>query len=253
MTETKSGSSNKIICCMAIHGREKLLEYTLKNLLEQNLLPHKIILIGDCSPELKSYIKRYSLIELIECTNAIPLGKKWQISINYSKKYEPDGILILGSDDFLVQNYIMKASEYLPEYDLIGQTFFYIFTINRNKTETILLWNGYDKKLTPHRYNEPIGAGRIFSKKILDTLNWKIFEDKNSCLDYISYQKVTKLKGKIKILDENLYCIGLSHYRYEYKHNKTGFKTYPTVSVVQNSELQKLAIFRQAINEMNLL
>lgn len=98
-----------------------------------------------------------------------PLPQKFNAAFLRAKEHEPDAVMLVGSDglisDQLVEYY---KTHYSPEEDFIlGLKDLYFYNVD---TAEMLHWHGLPTGL-------PIGHGRIFSKKILDNLDWKPYGD----------------------------------------------------------------------------
>src|SRR5690606_24137998 len=144
-----------------------------------------------------------------------PLGKKWNAGFLEAKKYNPDCCLFVGSSDWVSDNWIEYCSHYLKNYDLIGKPDFYLLDYGRRLR--VCHWAGYTDK---RRSNEPIGIGRILSKRILDKMGWKPMDDKlDSSLDWSMYQKVLLYSGAVKLINTtDIKSLSLSTSAWENKH-----------------------------------
>lgn len=115
----------------------------------------------------KNLVEKYNF-NYVECENI--LGKKFNAVFQLSQLSNPNYVLLLGSDSIinksLFQTYLSESNgkDYLGVVDL------YYYDVCHKKAK---YWPGY-KGL---REGEPIGAGRLFSKKLLDTLNWTPYSD----------------------------------------------------------------------------
>lgn len=98
-----------------------------------------------------------------------PLGAKWQYAVDNARLREPDLLITCGSDDLLCDDYIPKAMQFITTgYEFVGVSQWYMETA----TELYKAW--YCK--TPHL---AVGSGRVYTKALLDKVNWQIF-DKNA-------------------------------------------------------------------------
>lgn len=101
-----------------------------------------------------------------------PLGAKWQYAVSMARQKNPDLLLTCGSDDILNENYLKSAIMVIHRgYDFVGVSQWYMEDV-RKKT----IWKAWYK----HLPNFPVGSGRIYSKKLLDSINWQIFDRKAS-------------------------------------------------------------------------
>lgn len=178
-----------IICLIAIYNRHQIVKLNVE-LLKKQTIPIKIILIV-------STIKDKKLAECLNVdyifANNQPLGLKWQQGLEYCKKYNPQAIIINGSDDLLTANYCESIYKYILDgYDQVGLNNWYIYDTANKKT---FLSSYVDKNLM-------IGCGRIVSRKILDKIRWSYFPiNKSTGLDGYSLKQVKDCGGKIKILN----------------------------------------------------
>jgi len=154
-------NATKCIAVIPIKGRLPLLKHTIRRLYRKNGI-FKVICVGETKEEK----------ELVESEGGLfvqhenkPLGKKWNAGFLEAKKYNPDCCLFVGSSDWVSDNWVEYCSQYLKNYDLIGKPDFYLLDYGRRLR--VCHWLGYTDK---RRANEPIGIGRILSKRILDKI-----------------------------------------------------------------------------------
>lgn len=122
----------------------------------------------------------------VDHTNKI-LGKKWQSGLNKCRELNPDAVLICGSDDLLRHDWVKEISQ--KEDDLVGVNFWYVY--NPILDELILISYSNIR-------NDPVGAGRIFRKGILDAADWQIFPTEGGIgCDRYSYSIVLKHGGSV--------------------------------------------------------
>lgn len=100
-----------------------------------------------------------------------PLGLKWQKGVIEAQRLKANPLIICGSDDVLEKDFISNACRLIQTYEFIGLKRFYV--LYKKKTYTI-----------DYKPAMPIGGGRIYSKKLLDKIKWKVFNSgKNKHLD----------------------------------------------------------------------
>jgi len=96
-----------------------------------------------------------------------PVSHKHNKVVEVCKNKDVDGIVYVGSDDIIDDVFFDEYIKCINQkIDFLGFTDVYFLTENH-----LGYWGGY-KSDTP-RYNEPIGPGKFYSKKLLDKLNWK--------------------------------------------------------------------------------
>ena len=123
----------------------------------------------------RSELKYFKSLDLVNVkvvgTLNKPLGLKWQFGVNEARLLKANPLIICGSDDQLGDRFVESACKLINNYDFIGLKRFYV--IYKRKRYTI-----------EYKPAMPIGGGRIYSKKLLDKIDWKLFnQGKNRHLD----------------------------------------------------------------------
>ena len=110
-----------------------------------------------------------------------PISEKNNAMMLEAKKFDPDAVVILGSDDFICENVIKHY------YKLIEKGENKVFGF------TDLYFYGLQEDILSH-YNvgqKSYGAGRYFPRAVLDAMNWRGWErELNKGLDGENMQKV---------------------------------------------------------------
>lgn len=109
-----------------------------------------------------------------------PVGAKWQHAVDCARKGNPDLLVLTGSDDVLV---VDTAALYLmaQRYELIG----------------VRQWYAYDgtdhfsMNYLPHVHGL-LGAGRVFTKGLLDRMGWQLFNTERD----VPVDKVAQLNAE---------------------------------------------------------
>tara|TARA_Y100000590_G_C15546772_1_gene949297 strand:- start:87 stop:1109 length:1023 start_codon:yes stop_codon:yes gene_type:complete len=243
-----------IVAIIPVFGREKLFKYTIRRLYEKNKINH-VIVLGESESERITAEKEGAIF--IKHNNK-PLGAKWNAGFQYSKKFNPDAVLFVGSSDWISKDWINNAYPYiLYGYGYVGKSDFYMLDIN-NKNIRTCRWLGYlcDRK------NETIGIGRLISKNLLEKINYTPFEnDKNNSMDYCMYKKCINNNFKIKILDNSSIFLSIScnlwenmhKFKYHYEgaqkkiNNNNNFlnDTNVYLNTVLNSKDERTRIFKE--------
>lgn len=212
--------SKKIICIMCSYKREKLLDYVLNYLSNINEF-FKIIIVGSDLKE-KKIVDKYKICEF-HMFNNFPVNEKWNKGVVESRKYNPDGILILGSDDIVTKEYVRYCKYLLSEnYNIIGVRSWFTLLKDNDMISDIAFMGYTDKRLN----NETLGAGRVISNQILNLLDWNLYKfniPRNKGLDGESYKKILDIcnknnktiKHKIINITNEIYVLSIKDTRYE--------------------------------------
>lgn len=181
----------KIQLLSAMYGRHKAVSIALDSWLSEGLDPVMVV-----SKKSDADYCRQRHIQWTWCDNT-PLAKKWQHGVDYVKKnYEADALLMLGSDDVIegAKNYL----KYLEQgYEFIGIKDVYFKELNTGRVKH---WQGY----TNHRRGESAGAGRCFSKELLDRIDWKFWNvDIEKGLDGHLTNKLKTIEHKSILIDSS--------------------------------------------------
>lgn len=181
----------KIICVMAIYKRVGITRQTIEMLKKQTHPLHKIVVVG--SDKLDDQLAQEAGIDYIFHNNQ-PLSDKWQAGIDYARQFEPDAILINGSDSWLSLNWCEVSKPFIEEgAHLVGKTEWYACKVNPNEKLRVV------HRAYTYR-KDPVGAGRLFSSEILDKLGWKLFlPGLNKVLDGTSYNNMLKKTSVDKV------------------------------------------------------
>jgi len=191
----------KIVCVMPIYRRQRITLATIDLLKKQTLPLYEIVLIGSCGLDRDTAKK--AGVDYIYHDNW-PLGAKWQNGIMYAQQvYQPDAILINGSDAWITANWCEKMGKFIEEgYHLVGKKIQYKCKVNPNE-KLVVLQRKQISRADPH------GGGRLFSKTILDAMNWRLYPPHlNSSLDGESYKRTVRVAERdginlrIKIADD---------------------------------------------------
>lgn len=186
----------KTVAVIPVKGRLPLLKYTIQRLYKKNGV-FEVICIGDSIEEQE--VCENEGAEFIFHENN-PLGKKWNAGFLAAKKHNPDAVLFVGSSDWVSNNWLSYTEKLIRAgADLVGKPDFYLLDIG--ETYRFCHWLGYTQ---PQRRLEPIGIGRVISKRILDLMNWQpIQETLNNSIDWSMYQNILKLGGEVKNVRTN--------------------------------------------------
>lgn len=197
-----SDSMVKLIICTCIYKRYELTKFCIQDWLKSDI--YKIIVVY-------SYDEDYDNLKEINDSRLIllkydnlPLSNKWNYSVVSAKKYKPDAIMIIGSDDVFINTYITKAKYYLNRgIEYISNSNWLNLAYYNNK---IIISSGrYNKR----GIDDGIGSARIYSAEILKKINFNLYlfeKPLNKILDFNSYRKVSKFitKKRYNIIKNSL-------------------------------------------------
>ena len=178
------------VVVIATHER---LEITTRNInsLKFQFPQPKIVVVCSNDQE-REYYKKLDVTVVIE--GNVPLGRKWQAGVHEAHKMDADPLIILGSDDILINGFIKMALQKINEgFDFVGATH----------------WITYDNKNIFHcQYQNnnkdfPIGSGKVYSKKILEKIGYKVFDvTGNRKLDDLGHSMMKKNSANIYLFRE---------------------------------------------------
>lgn len=137
-----------------------------------------------------------------------PLSSKQNQSVLFAKTWNPDGIVLFGSDDILDKKIFKFYVEYLDTEEskthMLGFLDMYFYVQGNVK-----YLKGYGER---HK-DKVLGAGKFFSRELLDTLDWKLWDKLlNRGLDGAMDKRLANLNvpiKRIKLIDYGFYMLGL--------------------------------------------
>lgn len=94
-----------------------------------------------------------------------PLGRKKNAGLKAAQAYDFDYLMEIGSDDLITNDLLTQYTEYIYSMDFFGIS----------DAAYIESSSGYCRRLTTS--NSTYGAGRMISRKVLEAMNWKIWDD----------------------------------------------------------------------------
>lgn len=158
----------KIVVFTCVYKRRELTELFFKSLKRQELDVY-------CAySELEDYdmVKKYAKA-FMGCANN-PLSNKFNYALGLLRNVDFDYAMILGSDNFISDNFIDVITPHLThDYIVFNDIHFYDTLTSR------VAYMKYENTSIA-----PIGAGSLFSKKLLDKMNYTLWdEDLNYELD----------------------------------------------------------------------
>jgi hypothetical protein len=130
----------------------------------------------------------------VEFSN-FPLSKKHNEIFIKSKEFNPDGVILIGSDDFLSKETLLTYKNLLNDYEYIGFKDFYLL----NEKSELRYWKGYENE----RVGEPIGGGRFYRKDFLEKINWQPWGkvEINKSLDHAFSKQIQNITLNSKVIE----------------------------------------------------
>jgi hypothetical protein len=172
----------KIVLVTCIYQRPELTKIILSYYRNFNL---KLLAAGSEGEQSKQLAESCGW-DYIETPNA-PLTYKHTALFQAARERNPDAVLLIGSDDLLSTNLInYYQKNYSAEADyLLGLKDLYFYSAKTKKAIHHLGFIG-------NKIDFTIGCGRIFSRKLLDKIDWKPWGDEktNRGLDIICSRRL---------------------------------------------------------------
>ena len=180
-------NSIKHVILVSTYNQENLIDDTLKSLINQSVLPFKIVISDDCSSDntfeiIKKYKKSYpSIFEIHKNT----VNRGLLVNLNFLRKYKSEGDVFsyCAGDDLLDLNCVKNINDAFQENKIDTEKTPSIVITNskiKNETAKLKLWDNYSE-----RQIDP------FKKVIRGSLNFRsvgfsraLFFKINSELDY---------------------------------------------------------------------
>lgn len=180
----------KLCICTAIWGRHEVFKLFAKGVhkLKTNDVDLKVIVSGSEGTVSRETVESEGFI-YIETPNT-PLSKKHNEAIKKAREFNPDYVMLTGSDDVLSPDAFKIYIEQIRKgIDFIGITDFYFWDTS---TKRAAYWGGYRDKI---RTGHTCGAFRCFSKRLMNIWQWQPFEVRHShVLDNSTQIKLQQVK-----------------------------------------------------------
>ncbi|KMW70860.1 tetratricopeptide repeat protein, partial [Limnoraphis robusta] len=194
--KTKRKSINTIVILTCVWKRPELVKIVLSyySHLKRELagkIKLELLAVGSEGKTSRHLCKQCGF-DYVEYANS-PLSAKWEYGLNQCASYDPDAVIVVGSDDLISQSliefYNIKLQENLVFCGLKDGYFFDL------ANESLILWTGYNVRADPTRVGETIGMGRCLSRTLLDKLEFSIWRglDIDRGLDGAMTRKLVQL------------------------------------------------------------
>jgi len=132
-----------------------------------------------------------------------PLSAKWNFGLQQTGAFDPDGVVLVGSDDLLSAGILNHYARCLLQGDLfVGFLDGCFLDLG---TSSLCQWHGYaGPKWRARRLAETIGMGRLLARPLLEALDFSLWDGQkaNSRLDQLAQPKLARL-GMLPVLYEH--------------------------------------------------
>jgi len=116
-----------------------------------------------------------------------PLSNKWEFGLRQTRALDPDGVVLLGSDDLFCPQTIRRYAECLRRRDLfVGYMECYFLHL---ESSHLFKWLGYaGPKWRARRMADTIGMGRMLARPLLEKLDFSLWDGirANRNLDHLA-------------------------------------------------------------------
>lgn len=203
----------KITVVTAVYKRHDLTKYVLnkyKQMKDMNIGVNLSLVAAGSEEKISQSICENNDFMYIETPN-MPLNKKWVAATKKASETDPDAIVFVNSDDVVSPDYFLKTFNKMNEKDVefLGIRDLYFMGIgHKTLCGRMFYWPGYTGSRRDDG-DEPIGAGRVFSRSLLDRLDWELWNPKDSfkngidgrCFAYLRQNNVKHLSIWMRDLD----------------------------------------------------
>ena len=172
----------KPVVVIATHHREEITCRNIDLLLKQSVVPQIVLVCSEMTEEdlFNGYYDGVPEVNVIYAPNK-PLGKKWQSGVDKAKQLGYAPVIIIGSDDLFGKDFIQNICNLNTHFDFVGLNQWFI----HDEPNGRLFKMEYAKK------DFPLGGGKIFSKRLLEKMNYKLFDvTRDRLLDDDSWKQV---------------------------------------------------------------
>lgn len=253
----------KCVAVIPVKGREPLLYHTVRRLVNNHI---PVVCCGHTISE--KIVCEMAGGDFITVKDNIPIGMKWQLALDQARTQDPDCILYVGSSDWVSDNWVDVLYEDIKAgYAMAGKPDCNMLHIHPGNKLEMIHWGGYTGRrgirgqgnsIRDTDGKEPIGLGRVFGRKFLDMIDWKLFAtDMDNSIDYYQMVAMWSVKKRWKRLmishntNPDIRSLSFSTYRWPNKHKIEKEKEYITAKKIEKPEEWLLKYFPEAINIFN--
>jgi hypothetical protein len=190
----------------------------------------RVIVVGSEGARSRKMVEEKGF-EYIECDND-PLGFKMNKTTLAAKG--SDYVICMGSDDVFCDRLWNELSKLMDKgHDIIGLEDLYAYDLN---TRNAIYWAGY----ADERKGATTGVGRCLSKRVMESLNWKCWENNiNKGLDSSMTRRIADTlidfdRKTINIKEKNMFAVDIKS-----DENITKFRRWPNSFEIDPTRIQE--------------
>jgi len=176
----------------ATHGRPDITElfvYGIRRLRNAISEDFPVIVTGDDHPIFKD-----EGIEFYKKQNE-PVSEKFNVSLHYAMRHNPKHIMVMGSDNLILDEQFIDLIEHKEGVDYLGYEYVFFYSLSG---ETI----GQVKEQRSSVGHRIVGAGRTMSRELVERSMVKAnkglwYPPKNRSLDNLMYNNISRYIGRV--------------------------------------------------------
>lgn len=189
------------------HERIPITTVNIRLLLAQGF---EVVVVVSTPEELRYYSTLDVYVVIVPNS---PLGRKFQAGVDFARHLNPDGIVILGSDDLLSVKF---SKQFAIKRDLVvTSTRYGVYEqlISEGVKVAIgfkqwYVWSGAHLYHFEYLASQPLGGGRVYPRILLEALDWKLFDPtRNRLLDDYAYDKIKNSYGQRMINEPHILAV----------------------------------------------
>lgn len=125
-----------------------------------------------------------------------PLSAKWQYGVEQLRNEDFEAVIMMGADDIMNHKTLLAIQESLRNgAEFVAFDDIYIWDRIKNLA---YYWGGYDN----HRKGEPCGAGRVFTKELLERMDYQLWTGAHNLgLDGVLWNRLNEMDVNMKLLN----------------------------------------------------
>lgn len=156
----------KIALIISVWKRHDLEKLVVDRFLSQSKkFGFEIVIAGSEGNKSKDLANGCHYIETVN----FPVSNKHNAMLEKAKELNVDGVVLMGSDDMVCDNYWKFINTFTSkEIDVVGLKDLYFYS---TLSKCLGYWSGFSNG------KQTVGAGRFFSRYILDSMDWKLWND----------------------------------------------------------------------------